>query len=176
MVLVRDLRPSDFTDIMDYYYRFYEEVKEDPSFGIVLFRSKPLISDELEWFSGIYTEAAEGRAIVVVAEIDSHVIGLCEVSEERPNSDISHRAQLGIAVSRDHRGVGGGTALMQEMLTRCRGRFETVELSVLTTNIVAKKLYERFGFRSYGVRPRSMKRGDLYFDEELMRLELKPQV
>lgn len=30
MVLVRDLKPSDFTDIVDYYYRFYDEMKENP--------------------------------------------------------------------------------------------------------------------------------------------------
>jgi hypothetical protein len=29
MVLVRDLKPSDFTDIEDYYYRFYDEIKEN---------------------------------------------------------------------------------------------------------------------------------------------------
>lgn len=173
MVLVRDLKISDFVDIVDYYYRFYDEVKENPSFGIVLFHSKPSMSDELAWFSGLYRGVAEGHGVATVAEIQSHVVGICEAKELRPGSDVSHRAELGISVSREHRGIGVGTALLQETLERCKGKFEIIELSLLTTNQVARRLYEKFGFKSFGTRPRSVKRGDTYFDEELMRLDLK---
>jgi hypothetical protein len=62
-VLVRDLRPSDFTDIVSYYYRFYDEVNEDPSFGIVLHHGKPSLSRELAWFSELYRSVTEGRTI-----------------------------------------------------------------------------------------------------------------
>lgn len=173
MVLaIRDLRPSDFTDIVSYYYRFYEERTENPSFGITLYHEKPSLSDELNWFSGLYKKMADGDAIAMVAEIDSHVVGLCEVSGLIPGSDVSHRADLGISVSKDHRGKGVGTALMQETLRRCKGKFELIELSVLTTNQVAKRPYERFGFETFGVRRHSVKRGDRYFDEELMLLEI----
>jgi len=175
MVLVRDLEPSDFTGVVEYYYHFYEEVEEDPSFGIVLFHNKPSLSDELQWFSGTYRDAVEGPVVVTVAEIDSHLVGLCKVSGERPGSDVSHRAQLGVSVSRDYRGRGVGTALLEETLRKCRGKFEIIELSVLTTNHVARKLYAKFGFKNYGTRPRSIKRGDAYIDEELLRLDLEPQ-
>ncbi len=173
MVLVtRDLRPSDFTDLVDNYYRFYDEIVENPSFGIVLYRKKPSLSDELNWFSGLYKRVVDGDAIAIVAEMDSHVVGFCEVSRYQPGSDVSHRAGLGIWVSKEHRGKGVGRALIQEMLQRCKGRFEIIELSVVTTNIPAKKLYGRFGFKAFGLRPRSIKRGDRYFDLELMQLNL----
>jgi len=94
------------------------------------------------------------------------------VGELRPNSDLSHRAELGISVSSDYRGMGVRTALLEEALKRCRGKFEIIELTVLTTNDVARKLYAKFGFKSFGTRPRSIKRGGAYFDEELMRLDL----
>lgn len=171
-LVIRDLRPSDFTDIVDYYYRFYDEVAENPSLGITLYHEKPSLSDELEWFSGLYKRTANGDAVAVVAELDSHIVGLCEVSGPMPNSEVSHRADLGISVSKDHRGRGVGTALLQETLKRCKGRFERIELSVFTTNQVAKKLYERSGFKTFGTRKRSVKRGDRYFDEDLMSLEL----
>ena len=74
--LVRDLRPDDFTDILEYYYRFYDEVKEHSSFGVVLSHKKPSLSDEPAWFSNIYRSAAEGHSIVLVAEVKSHVVGL----------------------------------------------------------------------------------------------------
>ena len=47
-----------------------------------------------------------------------------------------------------------------------------VELGVITTNDAAKKLYRKFGFKAFGIIPRSLKRGDRYFDLELMRLDL----
>ena len=172
MVLVRDLRPSDFSDIVDNYYRFYDEIKEDQSFGISLLGKKPSLSDELAWFSGVYKKMSDGDAIALVAEIDSHAVGLCEVGRMQPGSDLSHRGGLGISVSKDHRGKGVGTALMRETLQRCKGRFEIIELTVLTTNQAAKKLYTKFGFKAFGMLPRSVKRGDKYFDEELMRLEI----
>lgn len=171
-LVIRDIKPSDFTDLVDNYYRYYDEVKENPAFGIVLYRKKPSLSDELNWFSGLYKEVVDGDAIALVAEIDSHVVGFCEVSRNHPGSDTSHRAGLGIHVNKDHRRKGVGTALMRETLQRCKGRFEIIELDVLTANIAAKELYEKFGFKKYGVRPRSLKRGDRYFDEELMRLEM----
>lgn len=115
---------------------------------------------------------ADGDAIVLVAEVDSHAVGLCEVARQRPGSDVSHRGVLGISVSKDHRGKGVGTALMSEMLQRCKGKFEIVELTVLTANDAARKLYGKFGFKVSGAVPRSRKRGDRYFDEQFMRLDL----
>ena len=171
-LLIRDLQPSDFTDIVNYYYGFYDEIRENPSFGISLFLKKPSLSEELAWFSGVYKKMSEGDAIVLVAAVDSHVVGLCEVGRLQPGSDLSHRGGLGISVSKDHRGRGVGTALMRETLRRCKGKFEIIELTVLTTNEAAKKLYSKFGFKAIGVLPHSLKRGDRYLDEELMRLEI----
>jgi RimJ/RimL family protein N-acetyltransferase len=173
-VLIRNLRPSDFDDIVSYYFRFYDEVKENPSFGIVLDHNKPSLSQELLWFSELYKNVTEGRTIAVVAEKDSHIVGLCEVSELRPDSDVSHRGQLGISVNKDYRGKGAGTSLLKETLQKCKGKFEIVELCVLSSNQSAKKLYEKFGFKTFGIRPKSIKRGDSYFDEDMMRLEIKP--
>ena len=162
-LVIRDLRPSDSADIVDYYCPFYDETKEDPSFGISLHHEKPSLSNGLNWFSGLYKKMADGDAIAMVADMDSHVVGPCEASRLQPSSDLSHRGDLGISVSKDHRGKGVGTALMQETLQRGRGRFEMIEIIVLTTNQAAKRLYEKFGFKAFGVRPRSVKKGDGYF-------------
>jgi ribosomal protein S18 acetylase RimI-like enzyme len=172
-LVVRELRPSDFSDVVDNYYGFYDEIRENPSFGIVLYRKKPSLSDELSWFSGLYKLMAEGDAVVIVAEMDSRVVGLCEVTRGLPDSDVSHRGFLGISVSKGQRRKGVGRALMRGTLRRCNGRFEVIELGVLTTNTPAKKLYAKFGFKRFGLRPHSFKRGDRYFDEELMRSELR---
>jgi len=171
-LLIRELRSSDFDDILGYFYRFFDEAEKDPSFGIPIDFVKPSVGDELEWFAGMYKKMEGGDAVVMVAEIDSRVVGMCEVTRRSPGSPVSHRGDLGLAVGKDYRGKGVGAALLQETLQRCKGRFEIIELAVFTTNEAAKRIYLRCGFKTIGVRKHAVKRGDRYFDEDLMQLEI----
>ena len=41
---------------------------------------------------------------------------------------------------------------------------------VVTTNLAARRLYARLGFRPYGIEPRALKVDDDYFDQELLVL------
>jgi ribosomal protein S18 acetylase RimI-like enzyme len=50
--------------------------------------------------------------------------------------------------------------------------FESLELTVLTSNEQAIRLYRGSGFKTYGMRPSSIKRGGRYFDEYLTYLNL----
>ena len=54
--------------------------------------------------------------------------------------------EIGIAVDKEHRGKGVGTALLRELLERTGPEVQSVSLSVQASN-PAKKLYERLGFR-----------------------------
>ena len=62
--------------------------------------------------------------------------------------------------------------LLNEMVRRCKGMFEILELEVFVGNHPAKRLYEKSGFKTYGLRPDSVKRDRRYFDQELMYLRL----
>jgi RimJ/RimL family protein N-acetyltransferase len=61
---------------------------------------------------------------------------------------------------------------MRETIDKCRGKFESIELTVQTNNLQAIRLYKRFGFETYGRFPRAVKRAGRYFDDELMYLRL----
>ena len=72
------------------------------------------------------------------------------------------------------RGQGAGEALLVEALRqagRCEG-LRTILLSVSQTQAAAKRLYERLGFRTYGVEPGALRVGDRYLDEEFLALRL----
>jgi RimJ/RimL family protein N-acetyltransferase len=116
---------------------------------------------------------AEGNIAMVMAEVDSHVVGWCDVRRVGPKTPVDHRGVLGICLRKEYRGRGIGEALIKGVLERCRGKFEVVELTVLSGNNRAKRLYERFGFVKYGVRRGALKRAGRYFDEDLMGLKLK---
>ncbi|HET7417961.1 MAG TPA: ribosomal protein S18-alanine N-acetyltransferase [Solirubrobacterales bacterium] len=60
---------------------------------------------------------------------------------------------MNIAVAPDHRGTGVAGRLMKQLISESRGELPFT-LEVRVTNHRAIGMYERFGFRSAGVRPR----------------------
>ena len=171
---LRDLEWTDFDALVENYYRCYDERAAGYPIGITLFAQKPSREAEAAWFSNLYRRVLEGATVGVVAEVDGRAGGSCFVDRRAPgpDSEMSHVGELGILVHQDYRGRGMGTALMQEALRRCRGRFEIVRLAVFANNEGAKKLYRSLGFELCGRLPRGVKRGDRYFDEEWMMLAL----
>ena len=71
------------------------------------------------------------------------------------------------------RGQGAGDALLIEALRvarTCEG-LRAILLSVSETQAAARRLYERLGFRAYGVEPGALRVGERYLDEEFMILQ-----
>jgi RimJ/RimL family protein N-acetyltransferase len=171
LIVYRDVTPSDFESLSSNFFSFLEEANENPELGLVLLKKKPSLAEELEWFSSFYKNVEQGRTITTVAEVDSRVVGMCEVEGMRPDSDVAHRGGLGLVVRKEYRGKGIGTELVRQTLEKCKGKFEVVELTVFSVN-KAKKLYERFGFQTYGHNPHAIKRNSRYFEEDLMLLKI----
>ncbi len=172
-ITIRELNPSDFESMTEFYYEFYDEIKENPLFGINLLDEKPSLLDEMNWFLEFQKTCAKGNAIGLIAEINDEMVGFCGVWRRTPRSSGSHRGQVAAhAVKKEHRGKGIGTMLLKEMIERCKGNFEILELEVFVGNQPAKHLYDKFGFKTYGLRPKSVKRNGKYIDEELMYLKL----
>ncbi len=65
-----------------------------------------------------------------------------------------------------------GDALLKEVIAHAKNHVKQLHLTVVTTNQVALKLYQKNGFKIYGTEPRSLKIADQYYDEYLMVLEL----
>jgi ribosomal protein S18 acetylase RimI-like enzyme len=86
-----------------------------------------------------------------------------------------HTATIwGVYVTPDHRGTGLRRRLIVAAVARARTwrDLESLWLDVTTTNHGARALYASCGFRTVGIKPRTLKVGDRYHDEELMVLEL----
>lgn len=76
------------------------------------------------------------------------------------------------------RGQGVARMLMQAVIDYARQQpaLEQLRLAVVTTALPARRLYRSLGFRTYGLDPHTLKLGERYWDEELMLLELAPNV
>jgi ribosomal protein S18 acetylase RimI-like enzyme len=86
-----------------------------------------------------------------------------------------HKGVLtGMYVRTTARGSGLASALVDGVVERARGRVSLIELSVVTTNERAYRLYRRHGFEIYGVDPCAVKIGDRYLDEYRMVCFLEP--
>ncbi|HYK92794.1 MAG TPA: GNAT family N-acetyltransferase [Thermoplasmata archaeon] len=173
-VTLRDLKWDDFDALVEAYFLLYDERTTNPEVGITLFATRPTIEDEVKWFADLFRRVVDGVAVCVIAEVGGRAVGSCTVRQcgGGAASEGAHLGELGLLVHRDHRGRGIGEALMRDAIRRCRGRFEAIRLAVFATNGPAKALYRKLGFETYGVEPKAVKRGKLYFDVEWMRLPL----
>ncbi|WP_426054143.1 GNAT family N-acetyltransferase [Janthinobacterium sp. PSPC2-1] len=93
-----------------------------------------------------------------------------------PMRQLSHKALLwGVFVDAPQRGKG----VARRLVNACIEQAETdpaimqVHLSVNAENNAARQLYESLGFIAYGTEPRSMRVGDLFYDEHHLALLLK---
>jgi RimJ/RimL family protein N-acetyltransferase len=80
-----------------------------------------------------------------------------------------HKAVLwGMYVRRTARGTGLARGLVEAVIDHARERVVLVQLSVVSDNLVARRLYGSLGFEPYGVEARSLKVDGQYLDEVLM--------
>jgi RimJ/RimL family protein N-acetyltransferase len=87
----------------------------------------------------------------------------------------SHKAGIwGMFVDRNHRGTGAGRLLLDAAIRAARAMpgLRSVNLSVITGNQAARRLYLNAGFRPYGLEPESLQVDGQYYEEEHMALDL----
>jgi ribosomal protein S18 acetylase RimI-like enzyme len=83
----------------------------------------------------------------------------------------AHKGNVyGMFVEPEIQGRGLGKSLLLELIRKaknCNG-LEQINLTVVSNNEPAKKLYKSIGFQVYGVEKNALKFSGEYFDEDLM--------
>ena len=81
---------------------------------------------------------------------------------------------VGMYVRPAYRGLGLGESLIERILQYARktGGFAVVQLGVGSDNHAARALYERMGFKTYGIERKALKIGERFIDEELRAIEI----
>ena len=97
-------------------------------------------------------------------------IGVCCV---RSMLKYRHRAYVGISIEQKYWGCGLGSYLMQLAIDQTRANgFEQLELGVYSDNSRAIHLYEKFGFKRYGIQPRAFKLKDGTYRDEIIMVKM----
>jgi len=85
----------------------------------------------------------------------------------------AHKGLLwGMYVRPDARKAGVGRRLVEAVIDFARQRVELLQLSVVSDNEQARRLYASLGFVEYGVEMHSLKQHGRYYDEILMAFDL----
>lgn len=103
-------------------------------------------------------------------DISGSLIGTVTFMREN-NIKTSHKGNVfGMYVAPEIRGQGVGKLLISKLIekaSKCDG-LEQINLTVVSNNQSAKKLYESVGFVVYGTELKALKFNGQYFDEDLM--------
>ncbi|MEQ6357303.1 GNAT family N-acetyltransferase [Lysinibacillus sp. M3] len=88
---------------------------------------------------------------------------------------LKHKAGIyAVYVSPEKRGLGIGKQLMLEVIGKAKEleEVEQLNLTVVSTNASAKRLYSSLGFEVFGTEKKALKIDQQYFDEDYMVLFL----
>jgi ribosomal protein S18 acetylase RimI-like enzyme len=120
-----------------------------------------------EKYSGWLTNSA-----VFGAYQNSQLVGTASFTQLSGLKD-SHKGLLrAMYVRPTARRSGAGRQLVQTIIDHARPIVEQLQLTVVSTNEPALRLYQSFGFRQYGLEKNALKHNGLYSDEILMFLDL----
>lgn len=170
-ITLRNPRISDVKALQKFVNLLVEE--DAP----ILVNKKTTLKEEREWLKDVLKRIKKNKLHGIFAFHRKEAVGNAEV--RKGNWRQSHVGTIGISVRKNYRGVGLGTMLPKKAVEIAEN---DPEIKVLTltyyepNKAVAKKLYERVGFRTITKLPkRSLYKGE-YVDEYVMDYPLKSKL
>jgi RimJ/RimL family protein N-acetyltransferase len=156
---------SDLDDMLDFINSLVEEGAE------INKNQKTTREAETDWLARHLSAVEKDKKIAIAAEVDGRFIGQVEVSPQSGHSQ--HVGVLGIAIRNGYRDIGIGTELMREAETQARQLgLKILKLDVYATNIRARHVYEKAGYRTVGCVPKAAFKDGTYIDIVIMAKEL----
>lgn len=165
-IIYRKATPEDAAALLDFLKTVGGE-SDNLSFGS---EGAPItVEQETAFLKSLQTNP---RATMLLALDGEKIVGNASMDGSgRPR--FCHRKTLAITVRKSHWGQGIGTGLMERLIAFARETdTEVITLEVRSDNLRAKALYEKFGFRTFGVYEKFFKIDGNYFSADYMNLYL----
>ena len=122
----------------------------------------------LAWFCDRLSSSAVFGAFQSTTLLGVAGLAIREGEKER------HKGLLwGMYVRPDARKAGVGKRLVEAVIDHARTHVEVIQLSVISENEPARRLYAGLGFVEYGLEKDSLKQNGRYYNEILMALDLR---
>lgn len=112
------------------------------------------------------------RDLIILAFVDGEYAGSFSYDTNPVSRRNAHRAQLGIALFQKYTGMGLGKVLMSRLLRYAKeSGFEQLELTVVSINERAVRLYKSFGFQECGRIPGANKYDDGTYSDNIFMIK-----
>ena len=151
----REVRLSCLKNVPQFFGSTYEEEVLNPKFAFETY----IENDSLDH---VMFGAFDDRRLIGIT-------GFNRMARQRA----SHRGEIvQVYVESSYRGQNIGEKLIRRVLEHAftLEGIEQVQLSVIASNKTAIKLYEKLGFKTFGIQPKYFKVGDSYMDQQFMQL------
>lgn len=111
-------------------------------------------------------------SLMLIALDDGQIVGSASVSR-LGRARFAHRWSLAVSVRKSHWGMGIGSGLMTRLIAYAKTQgAEVIELEVRSDNSRAKRLYQKFGFETFGTYRKFFKIDGRHYDADYMNLYL----
>jgi len=171
-IIIRSLSPKDLKQAKKFQVFINSLIKEDVQIKI---NKKKSLKEELNWLKERLEKIKKYKAVFLVAEYGSKIIGSTGIDLNRGKKE--HVGELGIAIHKDYRGVGLGKCLMGKIIKLAKKRLKPnpkiIRLSVFSTNKPAISLYKKMGFKIVAKIPKQISHKRKLIDEVIMLLYLR---
>lgn len=172
-VILRVVQWEDLDSLLFFINSLVEEKLGDSKSTLYTgFDRKVTREEEAEWLAQTLVAIEGGNVINMVAEIAGKIIANGEVARGR-YKDTRRHGQIGLTMIGEHRGQGVGRRMIDLLVRESRGAgLRSLEVEFLADNVIARRAYERAGFKEAGIVPSKVFRAGKYFDGLIMAREL----
>ncbi len=168
-VILRVVRPEDVDNLLKFFNGLVDEKNDDRGSQLHAgFDKKFTHRQEAQYIREVLDRVEKDEAVNIIAEIDSKIVASGGIAKGKYN-DTSRHGSLGLTVSREYRGVGIGSRIIQTLVTESRHMgLKSIDVEFLATNKSAERAYKKAGFKRAGIIPAKIFRNGKYFDAMIM--------
>jgi len=132
---------------------------------------KVSLKEEEEWKKKRISDMRKREGYVLIAKMDGKIAGSSGAQRERLKG--RNNIALGIVISRPHRGLGLGKALLTVNISTARKLLKpnNIYLSLLSPNKRAYSLYKKLGFEEFAIFPKWLLHNGKYVDQVFLKLK-----
>lgn len=169
IVEIREANPDDAEELRNVIKEYVEESDFIPyakgEFNVT-------VEEEKQWIQS-FINIANGLLLIVI--IEGKIVGNLSLNIDN-RAMLKHRAEIGIGMLREFRGLGIGNILFDKTIDWAKNHstLEFLSLETHATNKSGIALYEKFGFKTVGTLSHSIKLSQgKYTDTLIMTLDTK---
>ncbi len=149
-------------------WRYINELSKEKTY--VRFQGEEVsLKDEIEYLNSQLKKIKDKKVITFLTFYQNELVAISDINMSDKTE--RHTGALGISVVKDLRGEGVGNVIMDLILKEAKKELpelKIVTLEVYSTNDIAQKMYQKFGFVQYGLLPNGIMRGGSFEDAILM--------